>query len=78
MEGRSNLEQNAKADSAMQALTPAESKAAPEQPSYSNELPPFRLPAVSAIAGVLIRDWADGKIGFPQESAKVTMQRGNL
>ena len=80
LEGQSNLEQNAKADSEseMQVLTPAESKTTPEQPSYSDEPPPFRLPAVSAIAGVLIRDWVDGKIGFPQESAKVTMQRGSL
>lgn len=26
--------------------------------------PPFRLPPVTAIAGVLIRDWVDGKINF--------------
>ena len=26
--------------------------------------PPFRLPPVTAIAGVLIRDWVDGKIKF--------------
>ncbi|KAF5355066.1 hypothetical protein D9756_005512 [Leucocoprinus leucothites] len=26
--------------------------------------PPFKLPPVTAIAGVLIRDWAEGKIGF--------------
>ena len=76
-EGRSNLEQNAQEDSANQVLTPAESKTTPTQPSYSDE-PPFKLPAVSAIAGVLIRDWVDGKIGFPQESAKVMIQRGNL
>jgi len=73
-EGRSNLEQNAKLDSTMQASTPEESKTTPKQPSYSDE-PPFKLPAVSAIAGVLIRDWVDGKFGFPQDNAKV---RGNL
>ena len=77
LEGRSNLEQNAKVDSAIQVLTPAESKSTSKQPSYGDE-PPFKLPAVSALAGVLIRDWVDGKIGFPQESAKVMMQRGNL
>ena len=79
-EGRSNLEEIPKVDSdsaAIQVLTPAESKTTPKQPSYSDE-PPFKLPNVSAIAGVLIRDWVDGKIGFPQESAKVTVQRGNL
>lgn len=26
--------------------------------------PPFRVPPTSAIAGVLIRDWAEGKLGF--------------
>jgi NAD+ diphosphatase len=76
-EGRSNLEQNAKVNSTTQVLTPAESKTIPKQPSYSDELP-FKLPAVSAIAGVLIRDWVDGKIGFPQESAKGMLQRVNL
>ena len=76
-EGRSNLEQDAKIDSAIQTLTPAESKATPKQPSYSDE-PPFKVPSAPSIAGVLIRDWVDGKIGFPQESAKVMMQRGNL
>jgi hypothetical protein len=73
-EGRSNFEQNAKVDLAIQ---PTESKNTPKHSSYSDE-PPFKLPNVSAIAGVLIRDWVDGKIGFPQESAKVMMQRGNL
>ena len=71
-EGRNNLEEIAKVDSTL-----AESKTTSKQPSYSDE-PPFKLPNVTAIAGVLIRDWVDGKIGFPQESAKVMMQRGNL
>lgn len=66
-EGQSNLEQNAKVDLAIQ---PTESKTTPEESSYSDE-PPFKLPNVSAIAGVLIRDWVDGKIGFPQESPKL-------
>jgi len=72
-EGRSNLEQNADVDLAIQ---PTESKTGPKQSGYSDE-PPFKLPNISAIAGVLIRDWVDGKIGFPQESAK-SWQRGNL
>ena len=75
-EGRSNLEQNAKVDSTIQELTPAESNSTPNQPVYSDELP-FKLPAASAIAGVLIRDWVNGKIAFPRESANA-MQRGNL
>ncbi|KAF9022284.1 NAD+ diphosphatase [Hymenopellis radicata] len=28
------------------------------------DVPPFRVPPMTAIAGVLIRDWAEGKIGF--------------
>lgn len=27
--------------------------------------PPFRIPPTTAIAGMLIRDWAERKIGFP-------------
>lgn len=34
--------------------------------------PPFRVPPVTAIAGVLIRDWAEGKIGTGVE------KKGNL
>jgi NAD+ diphosphatase len=72
-EGRSEI------DSTMQVLTPAESKTTPKEPSYSHkDEPPFRLPSTTAIAGVLIRDWVDGKIGFPQEVDNVTTQRGNL
>lgn len=32
-----------------------------------NDDPRFKLPPITAIAGVLIRDWAEGKIGFPPE-----------
>ncbi|GLB37353.1 putative NADH pyrophosphatase-like rudimentary NUDIX domain containing protein [Lyophyllum shimeji] len=31
--------------------------------------PPFRLPPVTAIAGVLIRDWVEGKIGFSSQGS---------
>jgi len=75
-DGQSNLEQKAHVDSTMQALTPAESTTT-RQPSYSDG-PPFRLPGAAAIAGVLIRDWVDGKIGFPQDANKFSIQRGNL
>ena len=37
--------------------------------------PAFRVPPRTAIAGILIRDWADGKIGAGGWSA---LQRGNL
>jgi len=63
------LEQNAEKDLAMQTLTPAESKTVPKEPSHSEQLP-FRLPPATAIAGVLIRDWVSGKIGFPQDVDK--------
>ncbi|PBK82771.1 hypothetical protein ARMGADRAFT_1019389 [Armillaria gallica] len=31
------------------------------------DAPPFRVPPTTAIAGVLIRDWAEGKIGFDND-----------
>ncbi|KAJ6631516.1 NUDIX hydrolase domain-like protein [Mycena sp. CBHHK59/15] len=37
--------------------------------------PPFRVPPTSAIAGVLIREWVAGKIGFGPAQP---MQKGNL
>ncbi|KAG6864783.1 hypothetical protein C0991_007157 [Blastosporella zonata] len=43
--------------------------------------PPFRLPPVTAIAGVLIRDWVEGKIGFAPASepkSQLTWLRSNL
>jgi NAD+ diphosphatase len=44
------------------------------------EGPPFKLPPVTAIAGVLIKDWAEGNIGFPSHNGGPTqpLQRGNL
>lgn len=38
--------------------------------------PPFRLPPATTIAGVLIRDWADGKIGFYEPEGRE--HKGNL
>ena len=38
--------------------------------------PPFRLPPTTAIAGVLIRDWADGKIGLYEPERRE--HKGNL
>ncbi|KAL1743875.1 NUDIX hydrolase domain-like protein [Schizophyllum fasciatum] len=33
-------------------------------PNPADPDPPFQLPPASAIAGVLIRDWAEGRVGF--------------
>ncbi|KAF8911552.1 NAD+ diphosphatase [Gymnopilus junonius] len=73
-EGRSDTE-----DKAPLALAPAEATAPQSQPPTApseSEEPPFRLPPVTAIAGVLIRDWAEGKISFPLEENAI--QKGNL
>lgn len=51
-----------------------------EDNATKNE-PPFRLPAITAIAGVLIRDWLEGKIGFMPASepkSELILQRNNL
>jgi NAD+ diphosphatase len=63
-------------EAAAQALTPPTNippKPVGEQTTSSDD-PPFRLPPVTAIAGALIRDWIDGKIGFFDEPLK----KGNL
>ncbi|KAH9484377.1 NAD-capped RNA hydrolase [Psilocybe cubensis] len=78
VDGRPNTEQKLAAEPAAVALTPSEvSTPAVEQTQEAivTEEPPFRLPPLTAIAGVLIRDWVDGKIGFPPEAP---IQRGNL
>ncbi|KAJ7496828.1 NUDIX hydrolase domain-like protein [Mycena latifolia] len=48
--------------------------AKPAEPAPVDE-PPFRVPPTSAIAGVLIREWAYGKIQFPLAGA---VHKGNL
>jgi len=73
-EGRSNTEEKAPL-----ALAPAEGTAPQPQPSAptsESDGPSFRLPPVTAIAGVLIRDWVEGKISFPPEDNVI--QKGNL
>ena len=65
-----------KLDAAAQALTPLDpTKPKPHPMPEDDGQPPFRLPPTSAIAGVLIRDWIDRKIGFPVEEV---IQKGNL
>lgn len=40
-------------------------------PETKEDEPPFRVPPTTAIAGVLIKDWAEGRIGFsPQTRGK--------
>ncbi|CAA7258981.1 unnamed protein product [Cyclocybe aegerita] len=83
IDGRSNTgETKAQTDPTSKALTPAESKgSAPQQErrkSVADE-PPFRLPGTGAIAGVLVRDWAEGRISFPPEDLKAgPIHKGNL
>ncbi|KAF7297962.1 hypothetical protein HMN09_01017100 [Mycena chlorophos] len=58
----------------------AESNAQPKEetaPPVEDE-PAFRVPPTSAIAGVLIRDWAFGKITFPTRSYGQNVPKGNL
>lgn len=50
--------------------TPAE-----VNPSSGNE-PPFKMPPETAIAGVLIRDWAFGKVSF--DKIDIPLQKGSL
>ncbi|KAJ2928611.1 hypothetical protein H1R20_g8472, partial [Candolleomyces eurysporus] len=71
------VEDQTNASAAAQALTPPNSSAprkAVVEPTSSPDDPPFRLPPVTAIAGMLIRDWIDGKVGFFDEPLK----KGNL
>jgi NAD+ diphosphatase len=64
-----------KLDAAGQASTTVDPTKAKPQAVPEDDGPPFRLPPTSAIAGVLIRDWVDRKIGFPAEEV---VQKGNL
>lgn len=40
--------------------------------------PPFKVPPTTAIAGVLIRDWVEGRISFPPENPPIPNRKGNL
>ncbi|KAJ7169167.1 NUDIX hydrolase domain-like protein [Mycena crocata] len=51
-------------------------EAKPVEPAVVDE-PPFRVPPTSAIAGVLIREWAYGQIKFGPAAA-APAQKGNL
>ena len=43
--------------------------------SVAEKMPAFRVPPATAIAGVLIRDWANGKIGAGGWNS---LKKGNL
>ncbi|KAG6861706.1 hypothetical protein C0995_013275 [Termitomyces sp. Mi166 len=52
-----------------------------EDNTVKSDEPPFRLPPVTAIAGVLIRDWLEGKVGFTPASkpkSQLLFKRNNL
>ena len=84
-EGRDNLNHNPSqgAENGTGALAhsdpsvPAKARAVNEPVAMSQPVdePPFRLPPVNAIAGLLIRAWADGKIGF---EGGAVLKKGNL
>jgi NAD+ diphosphatase len=66
VEGKQGEDGAKQADSSASAPTNGQEK---QDKAVADEEPPFRLPPDSAIAGVLIRDWADGKIGFFDQKA---------
>lgn len=80
-DGLKDAEQKPILELGMQALAPADTTTTTTpQPKFAERRPswddlPFRLPPTSAIAGVLIRDWAEKKINVPFED---TIVRGNL
>ncbi|KAF8963647.1 NUDIX hydrolase domain-like protein [Flammula alnicola] len=83
-DGPSNTDQKPTLEPAARALAPADPRTimtpAKSPDATSDDEPAFRLPPLTAIAGVLIRDWVDRKIGFSLEDAKPeeTIKKGNL
>ncbi|KAJ7072759.1 NUDIX hydrolase domain-like protein [Mycena amicta] len=70
---------NHKLKEATEGPSDADSAAlAKEEPAPPADDPPFRVPPTSAIAGVLIRDWAFGKTKFPVRVYGQSVQKGNL
>ncbi len=72
IDGRSNIEQSNEGETVVQALHPSESGVAiarvlgqEEEKAIGRDEPPFKIPPETAIAGMIIRDWVAGKIGFP-------------
>ncbi|PFH52176.1 hypothetical protein AMATHDRAFT_2420 [Amanita thiersii Skay4041] len=62
-----------------QAVASAENPTLAELATAQAPDDPIKLPPTTAIAGVLIKHWADGKIGFPNDTHKSTaLQQGNL
>ncbi|KIY53593.1 hypothetical protein FISHEDRAFT_68806, partial [Fistulina hepatica ATCC 64428] len=48
---------------------PEEDAVSPNQEDELSPPPSFVVPPAAAIAGVLIRDWASGRIGFSEKAA---------
>ncbi|TFK44952.1 NAD+ diphosphatase [Crucibulum laeve] len=72
--------QKPETEPAVQAFTPSEATAKAPEAKVEQYETPFRVPPITAIAGVLIKDWAEGRIGFSVDGGDTTviMQKGNL
>ncbi|KAL0955787.1 hypothetical protein HGRIS_002001 [Hohenbuehelia grisea] len=85
-ENRNNLQSDSNQSTGAAALAHSDPSIQAAEKPVENSIPasdmepPFRLPPVTAIAGVLIRDWATGKIGFgaSADSIVANVPRGNL
>jgi len=55
IDGRSNIEQSNEVGQE-------------EEKAIGRDEPPFKIPPETAIAGMIIRDWVAGKVGFPPGS----------
>lgn len=79
VDGPSTEQKPIPGDNAAHVLAPPDPRTPNEVPkpveTVSQDEPAFRVPPTSAIAGVLIRDWAERRIGFPPEES---VQKGNL
>ncbi|KAF7315084.1 hypothetical protein MIND_00022600 [Mycena indigotica] len=60
------------------APSSSEPAAGPVKEAPAVDEPPFRVPPTTAIAGVLIRDWAFGNIKFPVRTYGQSVKKGNL
>jgi len=58
IDGRSNIDQSNEGKTVGQE----------EEKAIGRDEPPFKIPPETAIAGMMIRDWVAGKVGFPPGS----------
>lgn len=73
-DGASALAHSDPSIKAKEALDEKINSSAPQVQISDEEEPPFRIPPMTAIAGVLIQHWAEGKI----QGNSTTFQKGNL